>query len=132
MTSHLKAGLSGAADDRKYPANERDVAAGADARVEAIDRIDAILPVVRDAMLRSAKGEGYWTGRIIAADPATQTLRDLEEKVRVLTEAIVEIEPQIRICAYNSAGDPSLHDDMKMFAIWAGTFQKALNAAGAK
>lgn len=39
---------------------------------------------------------------------------------------VAAVEREIRLMAYTSAGDPKLSDNMKMFAIWAGRLQRAL------
>lgn len=42
---------------------------------------------------------------------------------------VAMVEREIRLLAYTSAGDPARADDMKMFAIWSGRLQKAINDA---
>lgn len=44
-------------------------------------------------------------------------------------EDVAKVERQIRLVAFTSAGDPSRRDDTKMFAIWSGILQKAINDA---
>lgn len=41
-------------------------------------------------------------------------------------EEVAEVEREIRLMAYTSAGDPKLVSDMQQYAIWAGRLQKAI------
>lgn len=52
-------------------------------------------------------------------------------RLRAVLQSVGLVERQIRFVAYTSAGDPRRMEDMKMFAVWAGSLQAALAKAEA-
>ncbi len=60
------------------------------------------------------------------SDSTALRAADEIERLRTALKTVASVEKEIRLMAYTSAGDPKLMNDMKMYAIWAGTLQSAL------
>lgn len=63
---------------------------------------------------------------LLEAMTALQTNQNLAEPWKL----VADVEREIRLMAYTSAGDPKLVDDMRMYCLWAGRLQRALVEAG--
>lgn len=81
----------------------------------------------------ATRENGVCVGDHVAASMAQEAAREIA-RLRAenvgLGEALTNVaavEKQIRLVAYASAGDPSRINDMRMFAVWAGSLQAALS-----